>query len=516
MGNEGQFPILMTGDASSLMAASQQTNQALEGNKLKLAELTAEEKKLTQGMEEAGQGAKKLQEHGEGLNVTHREMHRLLSMLGPEFSEMGNMGMMAMESSMLIPILAVVAALSALREHLQKVREETEKMAEEARKHAKILEEGYWTGRERLVELHEEHDAWIEALMKGTEDAVGAIDKQISKIKEVGAADHAVMEARKKDAEEDIKLRVASGEMTETEGKRRLGQIEDIATEADNRAKREARAKEIAATEAAKNEVAGKAQTAVAAEETASAAAEAGAGRGAELPGLITEAEGQQEEAEKKAREAKAYPSSAAGQVELAAASMIGPDMVAKRKKQWEDHAAAMEKAAQAARDHADQLHEDQLIAKEYADGQKKALEDARTEAKKLNDELETLAKRLAGLRESDKVQTAAENETEKANKAATAARVEREQMQSPEGKLVNAVAAGETAAASGQKMTLTQRAQEAALRQLLDSIHGDGQAHLDALRAAHGSIEALRREKEKILRELEEQKRRLTNTQNP
>src|ERR1039457_4266047 len=89
MGNEGQFPIQITGDASSLVAASQQTNQALESNKIKLSELTPEQKALTQAQtktsevtKEASAVAEKHTGHLQGMHKAFHSLNEIVPGLG--------------------------------------------------------------------------------------------------------------------------------------------------------------------------------------------------------------------------------------------------------------------------------------------------------------------------------------------------------------------------------------------------------------------------------------------------
>src|ERR1035437_3831691 len=107
MGNDGQFPIEITGDASSLVAASQQTNAALESNKLTLAELTPEQKANCAAMSEAGAAAEqlgsKVQEGGhaaERSGINHRALHLIFRQVG-EGSKGLEVGLMALSGVMM-------------------------------------------------------------------------------------------------------------------------------------------------------------------------------------------------------------------------------------------------------------------------------------------------------------------------------------------------------------------------------------------------------------------------------
>ena len=81
MGDQAQFPIQITGDASSLVAATQQTNTSLESTKIKLAELTPEQKAATAAMTGAGQAMQDTGKKAEAHSGHLREMHRLFHAL---------------------------------------------------------------------------------------------------------------------------------------------------------------------------------------------------------------------------------------------------------------------------------------------------------------------------------------------------------------------------------------------------------------------------------------------------
>src|ERR1035441_10450079 len=106
MGDE--FKFLITGDASSIVAASQQTNAALESNKIKL--------------DEAGTVTEKHTGHLQGM---HRAFHALNEVV-PGLGVL----MQAAFSPVGAAISLGVIALRAFQEHLKAVNEELDKMAE--------------------------------------------------------------------------------------------------------------------------------------------------------------------------------------------------------------------------------------------------------------------------------------------------------------------------------------------------------------------------------------------------
>ena len=131
MGNEGQFPIKITGDASSLVAATQQTNAALDSTKIKLAELTPEQKATTAAMSGAGQAAQdagtKIEEGGKQAakaGLSHRELRVAAHGLAMEFPLLGHLASLAIH-----PIgIVVAAAASAFAIFKYRVDEATRSM----------------------------------------------------------------------------------------------------------------------------------------------------------------------------------------------------------------------------------------------------------------------------------------------------------------------------------------------------------------------------------------------------
>src|SRR5512132_1534529 len=85
MSNEGQFPIKITGDASSMVAASRETNQSLDQVKIKLSELTPAQKANAQAGDEAGSAAKEQSRQLEFLGLKTGELKKLTRELGREF-----------------------------------------------------------------------------------------------------------------------------------------------------------------------------------------------------------------------------------------------------------------------------------------------------------------------------------------------------------------------------------------------------------------------------------------------
>jgi hypothetical protein len=121
MGDEAQFPIKITGDASSAVAAAKQTDEALGQTKLKLSELTPEQKAYAQShdsvkkaADEAGKSEEQAGRHTEKLAMNHRELHHVLAALGPEAERAGFALREAMSGNKMMLGVAVILAAVGL------------------------------------------------------------------------------------------------------------------------------------------------------------------------------------------------------------------------------------------------------------------------------------------------------------------------------------------------------------------------------------------------------------------
>lgn len=455
-------------------------------------------------------------EEAEKANVSHREMRKLLRMMGPEFAEFGYVGMMALHNHTLIPLLAVGVAMEALREHTKKLKEEMEAMAEAGRKEAKVLEDGYWLGRQQLVELQAEHDSWIAALVKGSDDVKGALDREINKIKEVGEANKKVMEERKKDAEEEIKLKVALGEYTDSEGKARLAQIENINREADSRAAKKTRAEEIAAAEKALADLEKRYKAAEGTAGRAMRESEKTAGEGAALPGQIELAKEERDKSDKAAEEAERKLREAERVAQMGMGGSFGQPVVLDNLNKL--RRAAEEAAANALgpATHLQALQEQEIESKRQEAERKRNEKDLQESAKKLKEEFESLQKKLQDMKTMDQLKGRAEDDANKAARSAAANKLVTDQMNSPEGKLVHNVIRSESALAHGDKITVQQQAEIATLRQLLAATGQNGDIVLAALR--QGAINQVEQKQQlrEILAMLQNAGKQNRNAQSP
>jgi hypothetical protein len=161
MGNEGQFPIQITGEASSLVDAAQQSSAALHGVAGAAGgEAAPALEKLGQKTEEGGRAS-------EHAGLSHRALHLIFRQVG-EASKGLEVGLMAltgvMMGSVTFGIYAVVGAIKAMVAHFERQKE----VALEAAK-ATVQ---FWTDA-----LHGNADA-----RKAAEDYAAAMQKIIDNV----------------------------------------------------------------------------------------------------------------------------------------------------------------------------------------------------------------------------------------------------------------------------------------------------------------------------------------------
>lgn len=231
MSNEGQFPIQITGDASSLVAASQQTNAALESNKNELTDVKA---KILDGVNPAlANLSSKTAESGkaaEEAEVSHNAMRYGLRLLGPEAEEAGHALLVAFSNPATLAFIGVTLALGKVL----KDWEETKKAIESAPDLSGINAAIRALGSEGLLGALIEGDIATEqfwgkinnlataqdTLREKTDDATEAIKKQTeSENKELSAKEKAELA--------ELKLAKTRGQITEERYEQRKAEIED-------------------------------------------------------------------------------------------------------------------------------------------------------------------------------------------------------------------------------------------------------------------------------------------------
>ena len=118
----GQLPIEITGNASSLVAAVQQTNAALDSTKIKLAELTPAQKANLVSTQDLSGATKVAAEEMKRMEAPTRELRTLFGQVG-QASKGLQFGLSALSGVMLgsltFGIYAVVAGIEALVEHFK-------------------------------------------------------------------------------------------------------------------------------------------------------------------------------------------------------------------------------------------------------------------------------------------------------------------------------------------------------------------------------------------------------------
>ena len=119
MSNEGEFHVKITGDASSLVGATQQSEAALKG----LASQTTD---VAPALDQLGQKTEENAKSSEHAGVSHRALHLIFRQVG-EASKGLEVGLMALSGVMMgsvtFGIYAVVAGIQALMAHFEKQRQ---------------------------------------------------------------------------------------------------------------------------------------------------------------------------------------------------------------------------------------------------------------------------------------------------------------------------------------------------------------------------------------------------------
>ena len=198
MADEKQFPIKITGDASSLVAASQETNAALQSTKIKLAELTPEQKATTAAMSEGGKAAqdagKKVEEggkHAEKSAVSHRDLRAAAHGLREEFPLLGHIASMAIH-----PIgLAVAAAASAFAIWKMRVDEAVNALGGFEMPDISDRKIGQVTA---MAEAWKSFKEAFEGAVKGYNSVEQAADRAIKRMEHEAELQKKILEARKK------------------------------------------------------------------------------------------------------------------------------------------------------------------------------------------------------------------------------------------------------------------------------------------------------------------------------
>lgn len=223
MGNEGEYQIKITGDASSMVAATQQSNAALESTKIKLSDLSPETKAYIKKLEETKDASKE-------LDISHRNLRMGLHLLGPEFAEVGHLGIAAFANPLTAGLMAAGVMAGKLISDWQKLKEAIasapdvegiEKVTEALGQNGmlKALIEGgvaideFWTKLDRLATAQE-------SLKNKTDDATDTLAKQHQ-------GDDKIMSAREKAELAELKLAKTRGQLSPGAYEIKKGEIED-------------------------------------------------------------------------------------------------------------------------------------------------------------------------------------------------------------------------------------------------------------------------------------------------
>ena len=214
MGNEGEVLIKITGDASSLVAASQQTNQSLESNKIKLSELTPEQKALTQAQTKTSEVTKEASTVAEKHTGHIQGMHRAFHALNEIVPGLGVL-MQAAFSPVGAAISMALIVLRLFKEKMSETNEEFRKMEEEAARPA-TNRMAAW--REAIVRAAEGMNHLRQALMdaaRGEQTIKEATERTTAAFKEQGQQAATLAEALKEHEIADLDEMHAAGLLSE-------------------------------------------------------------------------------------------------------------------------------------------------------------------------------------------------------------------------------------------------------------------------------------------------------------
>jgi hypothetical protein len=503
--NESQFPIKITGDASSLVAASQQTNAALKSNK---GELTDVKAGITDGVNPALANlssktveSAKAAEHAE---VSHKAMRFGLRMLGPEAAEAGHALLVAFSNPATLAFIAVTLAMGKVLKDWEKTKEAIESAPDLSGINAAIRA----LGSEGLLKALVDGDvateefwrkinglaAAQETLREKTDEATEAIRKQTD-------SDNKELSAKEKAELAELKLAKTRGQITEEEYEASKAKIEDHFENLRNNNK-EIEQQEIIA--ARKKEREGQ-QSILDASPDVRVGKEIASDRA--KGALATEKAGL-EEWKKKLAEIddwfKKDGSSAMGSSE------------------GRQKYAEMEKARRLAWGEITNREEGTIPE---AEKKSKAADrdltqyDARVEA--AQNRKNELDREISKLEADATRDSATRTEVGSAHKRERAAEAEERTtagaFKTPGGKLIKDVAEAEGVLQQGGQITVSQRSEIAILAQKMQQAHvQQSDAIIRALGTVHGNTEALTKIVLDLEKKLEGQRHRITNAQNP
>lgn len=457
-----EFKIRITGDASGLVSASGQAGQSLEN--VKSGMLDGVNPALLSYDRNLGKAA----EGTERMSMSHRDLTRVLRMVNPQLGELGHLWHLVEAN----PILASAAAALVLAEAVKKIRENM--IPDTAELGIKSLAPGFDAARgavdsaqQALLEFHNSLQEVV-----STEKVLGAeMERATAQIEAQKEAAQATDDAEKKLALAQLELAKATGTVTGPEYEQQKQRIDEeaerraFAREKDSRDEKVKRQREQAdALDKAGREAFYKIGGGAAdkAEEAAAAVA-------AKEKVIATAEENN-----------KKYMN-------------MGRPMSPGETRSFISNVNTME-AAKA------ELPELKAAAKAAAD----ALNKLEQDAKNLPTQAQALRESASGTEAANATWSEAQEKALRLSGMAHATQAEAKAMGSPEGKLLTAVSGAEYAQQHGQKLTLAQQGQIAALHQLLDANGVNAGLTLQLLGRLHNNQEALNRKMQDILKKIQ------------
>lgn len=212
--NEREFKIKITTSASG--DGAQKTAAELDN-------LSPKTRKYIESLKEGGSAA-------ENMEVSHRNLRYGLRMLGPEFAELGHLGMVAFANPLTAGFIAVAVAAGKVIHDYEKMREAIESAVDTSGIEKVTAALGRDGMLKALVEggaAADEFWAKINRLAGAQESLKEKTDDAVESIKKESEANDKTLSALEKAALAELKLAKARGDITEGEYEQRKAGVEN-------------------------------------------------------------------------------------------------------------------------------------------------------------------------------------------------------------------------------------------------------------------------------------------------
>lgn len=455
MGDEREFKIRITGDASGIVMAAKQGQGALEGIKSEITD------GVNPAMARYGEETKGATAGTEKLEISHRAIRYGLHQIGPEAAEAGHALILAFSNPATAALIAVVMALKALDEIMKSmIEKETSNIG------AHSLAAGFadvaQVARDAKVSL----DGFFRTLHEGAsaEEELGNQTERATALAAAQAeAARGQADAEKEMALAKLELANAEGKLTDAQYKGAKIGIEQAAEMRKldrEKAEREASIKrhreEVQARQNLANEDAAKVPPAREQADSARLALEAN---------------------ERRIKNAKAN--------EKSYAETKPKDMTPALKETREQNKKLLE-AFQA----------NQPGLQEAANAAKDALAKLESEAKTAQQKAQAERAKVETEQQVNRVKTAADENNLRtrfeAHRIMAGAKSEEEALATPTGKALQSVATTEQMRAHGQRITAAQQSQETAVLQMLNALGMHGETVVKGFRSMKATTDGI------------------------